>query len=88
MLSFKEFCEQQELAENAISREDIEHVLDIMGITNYKINSDMTVDINKDKSKEDKFNFIQMPFKVGNIVGTVWRYIEDMNKFKGYKNER
>lgn len=87
MLSFKEFCNEQELNEKKLTKEYIDEVLKKLGIKNYQINSDMTVDINKQKEKEGE-NVIQMPIKIGNIFGIFWNYIEDMSKFNGYVNNR
>jgi gas vesicle protein len=77
----------ENLEEKKLEKEDIEKVMKAMGIENYTINPDLTVEINKNKAKQGQ-NAIQMPFKVGNIFGIFWQYIDDLNQFKGYKNDR
>lgn len=77
----------ENLEEKKLEKEDIEKVMKAMGIENYIINPDLTVEINKNKAKQGQ-NAIQMPFKVGNIFGIFWQYIDDLNQFKGYKNDR
>jgi hypothetical protein len=67
-------------------RANIEQILNKLGVKNYTINSDQSVDVNGDVSISDR-KLTQIPVKFGYVSGTFWCHINNLTSLEGAPRE-